>query len=194
GPDERTCASSPGSISSSRAPSVPKPFSGSEPPKLTAASSECGSRTGPVPSEARYASASAATRSSAARLSAGCPSGSDTTANLQCRPMLTGIAIGVGAAAAGAVGWGHFEAGWVRLEDVECSLVWFPPELVGVRIAHLSDFHLGFPSRGERAVRSAVDWVASRAPDLTLVSGDLLSRRRGEPLLREAMARLPNCY
>jgi hypothetical protein len=36
--------------------------------------------------------------------------------------------------------------------------------------------------------------VSSRRPDLVMVSGDLLSRRRGEPLLRELLARLPNCY
>ena len=103
------------------------------------------------------------------------------------------IAIGAGAAA-GGLAWGHFEAGWVRLEEFECPLERLPPELEGMRIAHLSDFHLGFPSRGESAVRRAVDWVSSRSPELVLVSGDLLSRRRGEPLLRELLARLPNCF
>lgn len=39
-----------------------------------------------------------------------------------------------------------------------------------------------------------MEWVAERRPDLTLISGDLLSRRRGEPLLRELLARLPNAY
>jgi hypothetical protein len=36
--------------------------------------------------------------------------------------------------------------------------------------------------------------VEERQPDLTLISGDLVSRRSGEPLLREYLARLPNCY
>lgn len=63
-----------------------------------------------------------------------------------------------------------------------------------MRIAHLSDFHLGLPSRGTQAVRRAVEWVEERQPDLTLISGDLLSRRSGEPLLRELLARLPNCF
>jgi predicted MPP superfamily phosphohydrolase len=108
--------------------------------------------------------------------------------------MRGGIAIGAGAAAAGALAWGHFEAGWVRLEELECPLERLPPELEGMRIAHLSDFHLGFPSRGESAARRAVDWVSSRSPDLVLVSGDLLSRRRGEPLLRQLLERLPNCF
>jgi predicted MPP superfamily phosphohydrolase len=108
--------------------------------------------------------------------------------------MRTAIAIGAGAVAGGALAWGHFEAGWARLDELECPLEGLPPELAGVRIAHLSDFHLGFPSRGEQAVLSAVDWVSSRNPDLVLVSGDLLSRGRGEPLLRELLAKLPNCY
>ena len=55
-----------------------------------------------------------------------------------------------------------------------------PPELDGLRIAHLSDFHLGVPSRGRRAVERAVRWVAERRPDLVCITGDLLSRPRGE--------------
>jgi predicted MPP superfamily phosphohydrolase len=108
--------------------------------------------------------------------------------------MLTAIAIGAAAVAAGGVGWGYFEAGWVRLDELQCPLERLPPELAGMRIAHLSDFHLGFPSRGEQAVLRAVEWVSERAPDLTLVSGDLLSRARGEPLLQELLSRLPSCY
>jgi len=108
--------------------------------------------------------------------------------------MLTAIAIGAASAVAAGVGWGHFEAGWVRLAELECPLERLPPQLEGVRIAHLSDFHLGFPSRGKQGVLRAADWVAARKPDLVLVSGDLLSRHRGEPLLREVLARLPNCY
>jgi len=108
--------------------------------------------------------------------------------------MVIAIAVGALVVVAGGLAWGHFEAGWVRLEELECPLDRLSPELAGLRIAHLSDFHLGFPSRGRRAVRRAVDWVAKRKPDLVLVTGDLLSRRSGEPELRELLARLPNCY
>ncbi|HVR12555.1 MAG TPA: metallophosphoesterase [Gaiellaceae bacterium] len=69
-----------------------------------------------------------------------------------------------------------------------------PDELRGLRIAHLSDFHLGVPGRGSHAVERAVEWVAERRPDLTLVSGDLLTRASGEPLLRRIVAELPRCY
>jgi uncharacterized protein len=99
----------------------------------------------------------------------------------------------VGAAAA-AAGYAWFEAGWVRLEKIDVPLRRLPPDLEGLRIAHLSDFHLGVPSRGTRAVRRAVEWVEEQQPDLALISGDLVSRRRGEPQLREFLGRLPNCY
>ena len=69
-----------------------------------------------------------------------------------------------------------------------------PEELGGLRIAHLSDFHLGLPSRGSVAAERAVEWVARRQPDLTLISGDLVSRPRGERKLRELLDRLPSCY
>jgi predicted MPP superfamily phosphohydrolase len=96
--------------------------------------------------------------------------------------------------AAAGLAWGHFEAGWVRLGSLACPLPRLPPELDGVRVAHLSDFHLGMPSRGRRAVERAVAWVEERQPDLTLISGDLLSRRSGERRLRELVGRLPRCF
>ena len=94
----------------------------------------------------------------------------------------------------GALAWGHFEAGWVRLRTLEVGIARLPVELGGLRIAHLSDFHLGFPSRGTKAVERAVRWTEARDPDLTLISGDLLSRPSGEARLRDHLARLPRCY
>ena len=67
-----------------------------------------------------------------------------------------------GAAAAAGLAWGHFEAGWVRLQTLPCPLQGLPAELEGLRIAHLSDFHLGIPSRGQTAVERAVEWVEER--------------------------------
>jgi predicted MPP superfamily phosphohydrolase len=100
----------------------------------------------------------------------------------------------VAALAAGGLAWGWFEGGWVRLRECRLELPGLPAELEGLRIAHLSDFHLGVPSRGEQAVRRAVDWVEARRPDLTCITGDLLTRPAGEPLLRELTARLPRCF
>ena len=96
----------------------------------------------------------------------------------------------MGGLAGAAAGWGWFEAGWVRLRTLEVALPRLPERLAGLRIAHLSDFHLGLPSRGSRAVEEAIDWVVERRPDLVLVTGDLVSRPRAEPVLRELLERL----
>jgi predicted MPP superfamily phosphohydrolase len=90
--------------------------------------------------------------------------------------------------------WGWFEAGWLRKRVLEVELDGLPPELDGLRIAHLSDFHLGVPSRGERASVEAVEWVAERRPDLVCITGDLVSRRRGVPLLRRLLTRLGQSF
>ncbi len=96
-----------------------------------------------------------------------------------------------GAVSAAGLGWGWFEAGWVRLRRLELSVPGLPEEL---RIVHLSDFHLGLPSRGTHAVERAVAWAVERQPDLVCITGDLVSRPRGEPSLRELLAALRNCY
>ena len=97
----------------------------------------------------------------------------------------------LGPIGAAGLGWGWFEAGWVRLRKLELELPGLPRELDGLRIAHLSDFHLGVPSRGAHAVERAVDWTAERKPDLVVITGDLLTHPRGERRLRELVARLP---
>jgi uncharacterized protein len=95
---------------------------------------------------------------------------------------------------AGVAGYGWLEAGWVRLHSLEVKLPGLAPELNGLRIVHLSDFHLGFPSRGTRAVERAFEWAGERRPDLVLISGDLLARPRAEPKLRGLLAGLPGSY
>jgi predicted MPP superfamily phosphohydrolase len=92
------------------------------------------------------------------------------------------------------MGWGWYEAGWVRLRQVAVTLPGLPPDLAGVRVAHLSDFHLGLPSRGVRSVERAVAWVRERRPDIVCVTGDLVSRPRGEAMLRALLAELGGAY
>jgi uncharacterized protein len=105
------------------------------------------------------------------------------------KPLVTLGALGLGAAL-----WGHFEAGWIRLRSLPVSLPGLPEELDGLRIVHLSDFHLGFPSRGQRAVQRAIEWAAAREPDLILITGDLLSRPGAEPRLRELLDLMPGSF
>ena len=66
-----------------------------------------------------------------------------------------------------------------------------PQALDGLRIVHLSDFHLGVPSRGTGAVERGVDWASERRPDLVCITGDLLTHPRGEQRLRALVERLP---
>jgi len=82
----------------------------------------------------------------------------------------------------------------VRFRTLRVPLPELDPALEGLRIVHLSDFHLGFPSRATRAVERAVEWAASREPDLVLISGDLLAHPRGEARLRALASRLPRCF
>ena len=93
---------------------------------------------------------------------------------------------------AGAAGlaYGWFEAGWLRTRVLDVTVDGLPAELDGLRVAHLSDFHLGVPSRGAVAVERAIAWVGERRPDLVCITGDLLSRPGGEPLLRRLLGRL----
>jgi predicted MPP superfamily phosphohydrolase len=92
---------------------------------------------------------------------------------------------------AAGLAWGLFEAGWVRYRIVDVPVAALPPELDGLRIAHLSDFHLGVGSPGVGAVAKACAWVRERQPDLVAITGDLLTHPRGEPLLRTLVGLLP---
>jgi uncharacterized protein len=97
-----------------------------------------------------------------------------------------------GALLGAALGWGLLEAGWPRLRELELPVPGLPRELDGLRIAHLSDFHLGVRSPGVGAVVQAVEWVSERQPDLVVITGDLLTHPRGEPLLRSLVELLPH--
>jgi uncharacterized protein len=89
--------------------------------------------------------------------------------------------------ALGLLFYGLFEAGWLRRDVVVVEIEGLPAELDGLRIAHLSDFHLGVPSCGRVATARAVAWVAERTPDLVCITGDLISHPRGVPRLIELL-------
>jgi predicted MPP superfamily phosphohydrolase len=79
----------------------------------------------------------------------------------------------------------------VRLRKLEVELPGLPPELDGLRIIHLSDFHFGVPSPGLGAAWRAAAWARERQPDLVAITGDLLTHPRGEPMLRRLLRVLP---
>lgn len=94
----------------------------------------------------------------------------------------------------GLVAWGAFEAGWLRYRVLDVEIDGLAAELDGLRIAHLSDFHLGVRSRGCGATKKAVAWVTSRQPDLVCVTGDLASRPSGVPLLVRLLGSLGEAF
>jgi predicted MPP superfamily phosphohydrolase len=98
------------------------------------------------------------------------------------------VLVGVASVAVLGLAYAWFEAGWLRARVLEVRIESLPEALDGLRIAHLSDFHLGAPlSRGASAARQAVAWVAKRKADLVCVTGDLVSHPRGEPQLRRLL-------
>ena len=107
---------------------------------------------------------------------------------------MTAYALAIAVVAASLLGYGWFEAGWIRYRVLPVEINGLPPALEGLRIAHLSDFHLGRPSRGVVATKRAVAWVEERRPDVVVVTGDLVSHPRGEPLLRALLPRLGRPY
>jgi uncharacterized protein len=104
--------------------------------------------------------------------------------------LLRRVAAAAGATAAAGLGWTLFEAQWVELLEVEVQLDGLPEELDGLTIVHLSDFHLGTLSFNGRTLERAVRWAGESPCDLVVLTGDLLSRQRGEAQLRAAISAL----
>jgi uncharacterized protein len=100
----------------------------------------------------------------------------------------------LGVVSAGALAWGAFEAQWLRLRRLDLAVRGLPAALDGLRILHLSDLHLGTFSQNARTLRKAVEWPEARDVDLLVLTGDLLSRRRGEAALEEALERIRPRY
>lgn len=71
------------------------------------------------------------------------------------------------------VGYGLVEAARPRVVDVDVALPRLPAGFDGVRIAVISDLHVG-PTRGAAFTRRVVDQVNSTRPDLIVITGDLL--------------------
>src|SRR5262249_34611270 len=108
---------------------------------------------------------------------------------------LTWFVVALGAAALVGLAYAWFEAGWLRTRALEVPIAGLPEPLDALRIAHLSDFHLGAPlSRGVGASRRAAEWVAARRPELVCVTGDLVSHPGGEKGLRALLTLLDRPY
>ncbi len=100
------------------------------------------------------------------------------------KTVLTG-AVGAGGVGA-AVGYARYvEPQSLRVERLSVALPGLPHELEGLRVAQLSDLHLG-PLVPLEHVRRAVRLANSLEPDLVVVTGDFVSvaKRFVEPAVR----------
>lgn len=72
-----------------------------------------------------------------------------------------------------AVGYGLVEAATPRATNTDVVLDRLPAEFDGVRVALVSDLHVG-PSRGADFVQKVVDSINAQNPDVVLLDGDLI--------------------
>ncbi len=82
-----------------------------------------------------------------------------------------------------------------RVEERELILPHWPPSLDGLRVAHLSDIHVGGAMNRDRLLRMAALTNSAR-PELVVHTGDFLTHREGDfdlPLY-EALARITAPY
>lgn len=94
----------------------------------------------------------------------------------------------IGLAATGLAA-GALEALAVVRIDRDLPVRDLDPRLHGLRIAHVSDLHLGAPGVNSRAAWRALDLLEGAAPDLIAVTGDQLSHARGAGELLELLSR-----
>jgi predicted MPP superfamily phosphohydrolase len=92
------------------------------------------------------------------------------------------------AAAAGIV-WGSIEARCLRRRILEVRLRGLPPALDGLTILHVSDVHAGY-GPGLAMLERTLAWSEEVRPDLIMLSGDLVTRRRGMERLQRSSAAL----
>jgi predicted MPP superfamily phosphohydrolase len=87
-------------------------------------------------------------------------------------------------AVAGALSFAYmaFEAQWVRCRQADLPVPGLSSPWSGLTILHLSDVHAGTFSANERSLAKVVRWAEPLAPDLVLLTGDIL----GDPTRSEA--------
>lgn len=96
-----------------------------------------------------------------------------------------------GACLAGVLVYGFFvEPRRLRLERTQVELKGLPPELDGLRLAHLTDFHIGRSGFRETMALRAVALANALDPDLVVLTGDLVTRQHSAPRLLPILAKL----
>lgn len=99
--------------------------------------------------------------------------------------------VGSALLSAGGVGYGVLvEAGSFSVEPVELKLKRLPPSFSGLRIAQISDIHMGGWMNLER-FQQVADLILTEKPDVLLITGDFLLGHHFEgDLLKQAIDNL----
>ncbi len=71
-----------------------------------------------------------------------------------------------------------YEARWVECRQRDLHVPGLPPAWSGLTVLHLSDVHAGSFSGNERSLDRVVRWAAPLAPDLVLLTGDIIGPPR----------------
>jgi len=109
------------------------------------------------------------------------PLASATPADPGRRGFLQLAAKGAVAAPLAGVGFGMFiERDHFEVKEVSVPIAGLPKDLDGIRIAQLTDIHLG-PFLSEKRFARAIDMANELKPHLAVATGDLISYR-GDPL------------
>jgi predicted MPP superfamily phosphohydrolase len=108
------------------------------------------------------------------------------------RQFLKRVAVAVGTATGlGATGWayGRFEATWLHVVAQTVAVPRLPPPFAGLRVALLTDPHLG-PFNSREYIHSAVEAANALAPDLIAVGGDYSQGGTGHDFIRPCLQEL----
>ena len=104
------------------------------------------------------------------------------------------LSMGIAAAPpvlAGGMTWrGMNELNHFRIRNIETSFANLPPELDGLRIAHITDTHVGELTKGAK-LREIAEQTNLLKPDLILITGDLINRSLSDlPAALEMIGRM----
>lgn len=91
----------------------------------------------------------------------------------------TGGAI-LGAAAAGAGGWAYiskFEPQWVEVVQLPIKLPGISSDLIGFRLAQISDIHIGKGGMTGEQLAAVSSMILEQKPDLVAITGDFVDRK-----------------
>ncbi|MCP4004950.1 MAG: metallophosphoesterase [bacterium] len=74
--------------------------------------------------------------------------------------------------------WGFYlEPRSLRVREYALEIPDWPPALDGLRVALLADLHVGSPHNGIDQLKRIVEWTNAAAPDLVLITGDMVVGR-----------------